>query len=82
MIGKRRRKSAAQGPDGPESHLYRNDIPVAGQSAGLNGSEYKPWELPSGSYQQVPEMDGHGCRSEMDAINHPVELQAYEGHGR
>lgn len=82
IIGKRRRKAAAQGPQGPESHLYRDGIPVAGQSAELTGSEYKPWELPGGGYQQVPEMDGHGRRSEMDANNHPIELQASEGYGR
>lgn len=82
IIGKRRRKAAAQWPDGPESPPHRDGIPVAGQSAELTGSEYKPWELPGGGYQQVPEMDGNGYRSEMDASHRPIELQASEGHGR
>lgn len=84
VIGKRRRKAAAQGPDGPESHPYSHGIPVPGQSAELTGSEYKPWELSGGGYQQVPEIDSHGhsLRSEMDANNHPIELQATEGRGR
>lgn len=60
VIGKRRRKTAAQGPDGPESHPYSHGIPVPGQSAELTGSEYKPWELPGDGYQQVPEIDSHG----------------------
>ncbi|KAG6362239.1 hypothetical protein INS49_010469 [Diaporthe citri] len=81
IIGKRRRKAAAQGPDGPKSPPYRDGIPVQGQSTELTGSEYKPRELPGGGHQQVPEMDGHGHRSEMDANNHPIELQASEGHG-
>lgn len=81
IIGKRRR-AAAQGPDGPGGPPHRGGIPVPGQSAELTGSEYKPWELPGGGYQQVPEMDGRGYRSEMDANNRPIELQASEGHGR
>lgn len=82
IIGKRRRAAAAQGPDGPESPPHRDGIPVANQTVELTGTEYKPWELPGG-YQQVPEMDGHGYRSEMDGNNnHPIELQGSERHGR
>ncbi|KAH8774639.1 hypothetical protein F5883DRAFT_712160 [Diaporthe sp. PMI_573] len=81
VIGKRRR-AAAQAPDGPETPPHRDAIPVPNQTVELSGSGYKPWELPGG-YQHVPEMDGHGYRSEMDANNHPIELQASEGqHGR
>ncbi|KAK7700276.1 hypothetical protein SLS64_011089 [Diaporthe eres] len=109
VIGKRRRKNAAQGPDGPEDPTREGGIPVQYQSAALTGSEYKPWEQPGGGYQQAPEMDGHGYsremdgngytremdgngytremdgdgfRREMDANNHPIELQASEGHGQ
>lgn len=86
IIGKRRRKAAAQGPDGLESHPYRDGIRVQGQgqSAPLACSKYKPWpcELPRGGSRQMPEMDGHGHRSELDANNHPLELLASEGHGR
>lgn len=81
IIGKRRR-AAAQGLDGPETPPHRDGIPVQNQTVELSGSVYKPWELPGG-YQYVPEMDGHGYRSEKDANNHPIELQASEGqHGR
>lgn len=80
-IGKRKR-AVANGLDGSENPAHREGIPVQNQTVELGGSGYKPWELPSG-YQHVPEMDGHGYRSEMDANNHPIELQASERqHGR
>lgn len=40
IIGKRRRKAAAQGPDGLENPPYRNSIPASGQLAEPTGSEY------------------------------------------
>lgn len=82
IIGKRRRKAAAQGPDSPGKPCYRDAIRSQSQSAELTGFENNPWELPGDARQQMPEMDGHGHRSEMSAINHPIELQASEGHGR
>jgi hypothetical protein len=83
VIGKRRRAAATatQGPgkDGPETPpYYRDGIPVENQTVELSGSGHKPWELPGAGYQHVPEMDGHVYRSEMDANNHPIELQASE----
>lgn len=80
IIGKRRRKAAAQGPDGPGNPPYRNSIPASGQLAEPTGSEYKPWELPGSGYQLL-EMDVHGHRSKTDANNRPIELQASEGQG-
>ncbi|KAI7783825.1 hypothetical protein LA080_011298 [Diaporthe eres] len=82
MIGKRRRKAATQGPDGPKGPPYRDGIRVKGHPAPLTGSEYQPWELPGSGYQRMPEMGSHGHRNEMDANNQPIELQACEGHGR
>lgn len=85
IIGKRRRKAATQGLDRPETHPYRDGIRVQGQSAPLAYSKNEPWpcELPRGGSQQMPEMDGRGHRSELDANSHPLELQApSEGHGR
>ncbi|KAJ0114299.1 hypothetical protein J7T55_010688 [Diaporthe amygdali] len=80
IIGKRRR-AAAQGPDGPQSPPYRGGVPVPGQTAELTSTEFKPWELPNG-YQQVAEMDSHDQRSEMAAHSPPIELQASQGRDR
>ncbi|KAI3397117.1 hypothetical protein diail_11178 [Diaporthe ilicicola] len=81
IIGRRRRAATAKGPDGPQSLPYRDGVPAPGQTAELNATNFKPWELPGGGYQQVAEMESHEQRSEMAVHSPPIELQAPQGYG-